>query len=183
MLYTGKGDKGETKTYGCNQKITKSSAVAEALGSLDEINSYLGVLKVLADTTDLRARFSEFPKLLHGVQETLFMVQAGVAGFPMKVPTKKVKELEDYINKAEKELPKIKTFFISGGTLLASNLDVARTIARRAERRVVAVKDEGKQEIDENALAFLNRLSSLLYAMARLANHRCGISDVPPSYK
>ncbi|MEK7104679.1 MAG: ATP:cob(I)alamin adenosyltransferase, partial [Patescibacteria group bacterium] len=82
-----------------------------------------------------------------------------------------------------KELPPIKTFFISGGTELASVFDIARTIARRAERRVIAVADEGKIEIKASTKAYLNRLSSVLYAFARLANHKAGISEESPDYK
>jgi cob(I)alamin adenosyltransferase len=179
MLYTRKGDKGATSTYGCNQKISKSSAVAEALGALDEINSFLGLVKVKSKLD----KFSDFPKVLHSVQETLFIIQAEVAGFPMKIQEEKVKGLEKIIDLAEKELPPIKTFFISGGTELAATLDTARTIARRAERRVVAVHDEGLTKVSDHTLAYLNRLSSLLYAMARLANHRLGVSDTAPSYE
>jgi len=76
-----------------------------------------------------------------------------------------------------------KTFFISGGTELAALFDVARTIARRAERRAVEVSEEGRQKISENSLAYLNRLSSLLYALARLTNHKSAITEQIPYYQ
>ena len=94
-----------------------------------------------------------------------------------------MKEVEKLVDAIEKELPLIKTFFISGGTELAALFDVARTLARRAERRVVAVKEESKARIGADTLAYLNRLSSLLYALARLSNHLAGISEEPPTYK
>jgi len=231
MLYTRKGDTGTTKTYGCDQRISKSSAVAEALGALDEVNSFLGVVKVRAyvgekvevsgQTSDQTKRAGKSPgkvfqvegrsfgDIVHGIQQTLFMIQAEVAGFPVQMTEAKVKEVEMYTDAAEKILPPIKTFFISGGTELAASLDVARTLARRAERRVVAVAEEevgaahrtttvsGKATTETATniaakttlraspitLAYLNRLSSLLYALARLSNHFSGIKEEPPAYR
>lgn len=181
-LFTGKGDNGTTKTYGCNQRVSKSSAIAEALGSLDEINSFLGLVKVQAVATKFEILQKKFGDIVHNLQQTLFMIQAQVAGFPMKVPESKVKDVEEIIVACEKELPPIKNFFISGGTELAALFDISRTIARRAERRVVAVAEEGKVNVESTTLAFLNRLSSILYALARLANHKAGISEDRPTY-
>ncbi len=185
MLYTRKGDKGTTKTYGCDQRISKSSAVAEALGSLDEVNSFLGVVKVRSFAAGEKFQLEKrsFGDIVHAIQQTLFMVQAEVAGFPMQMQDVKVKEAEVLTDAAEKLLPPIKTFFISGGTELAASFDVARTLARRAERRVVAVAEEGTVKVSPSTLAYLNRLSSLLYALARLSNHLSGIKEEPPAYK
>ena len=182
-LFTGKGDDGTTKTYGCDQRMSKSSIVAEALGSLDEINSFLGLCKTASEKRGFVIANKRFEAIVHSLQQTLFMVQAQVAGFPMDVPEDKSKELEAIIEVCEKEMPPIKTFFISGGTELAAKFDVARTIARRAERRVVAVSEEGKVKIQPATLAFLNRLSSILYALARLSNHKSGITEESPNYK
>jgi cob(I)alamin adenosyltransferase len=101
----------------------------------------------------------------------------------MSIDEEKIIEIEKIIDSIEKELPPIKTFFISGGTELAALFDIARTISRRAERRVVAVADEGKIEIKASTKSYLNRLSSLLYAFARLANHKAGIKEQSPDYK
>ncbi len=182
-LFTGKGDGGTTKTFGCDQRVSKSSAVAEALGTLDEINSFLGICKEKS-----RVSFSVPPQdmalheLLHQTQGNLFIIQAELAGADKKMLMEKVKETETIINEIEKLMPPITTFFISGGTELAAHLDFARTLARRAERRVVAVRDEGRQEIGDPMLAYLNRLSSLLYALARLTNHLSGITEESPKY-
>lgn len=183
MLYTRKGDGGTTKTFGCNQKISKSSTTAEALGSLDEINSFLGLCKVASKKTDYAVAGVLFSDIVHSIQENLFSVQAELAGADKKVGEAKVKEAELFIDTAEKELPPIRSFFIAGGTELASLFDVARTVSRRAERRVVAVHDEGIVPIDTHTLAYLNRLSSLLYALARLTNHKAGITEPAPQYK
>ncbi len=185
MLYTRKGDGGTTKTFGCDQRISKSSAIAEGLGALDEINSFLGLTKVLSAQNGASIEIDgvkvPFESIVHGVQENLFIIQAEVAGFPKGLGEEKVKNIEKIIDTAEKLLPPIKTFFISGGTEMAAKFDVARTIARRAERRIVLVHEEGRM-VGQNTLSYLNRLSSLLYALARLSNHLSGITETPPSY-
>ncbi|MBI5798860.1 MAG: cob(I)yrinic acid a,c-diamide adenosyltransferase [Candidatus Yonathbacteria bacterium] len=176
MLYTGKGDGGTTQTFGCcDQRISKSSAVTEALGTLDEVNSFIGVVKMNTQAT-------EVAKILDEVQQNLFIVQAEVAGAGKHIDNEKVTELESIINAIEAELPPIKSFFVSGGTELASLLDFARTLARRAERRVVGVAEEGVTTVSKETLAYLNRLSSLLYALARQVNHKSGITEEPPKY-
>ena len=183
MLYTGKGDDGTTKTFGCDQRISKSSGLAEALGSMDEINSFLGICKTKSAEKNLKFSDKEISGIVHNIQQTLFIIQAELAGCDKKVTEEKVIELETLINDIEKILPPIKTFFISGGTELAATFDVARTIARRAERRVVQVAEEGVRPVGPNTKKYMNRLSSILYALARLMNHLSGINEVPPSYK
>ncbi|MFA6094818.1 MAG: cob(I)yrinic acid a,c-diamide adenosyltransferase [Candidatus Paceibacterota bacterium] len=187
MLYTRKGDDGSTKTFACDQRISKSSAVAEALGTLDEVNSFLGVCKVLSKNKGLslgveKGKFLAFENIVHTIQENLFIVQAEVAGADKHISQEKVTEIESLVDKAEKILPPIKTFFISGGTELAVSFDFARTLSRRAERRVVAVSEEGKVNVFPETLSYLNRLSSLLYALTRLSNHLSGINEEPPKY-
>jgi cob(I)alamin adenosyltransferase len=177
MLYTRKGDKGTTKTFGCDQRISKSSAIAEALGTLDETNSFLGICKVLAQ------RDLVLSEIINNAQQNLFMIQAELAGADKKIVEEKVKDIEKIVDSIEKELPPIKTFFVSGGTELAAHFDFARTLARRAERRVVGVSEEGKVKVGEHTLSYLNRLSSLLYALARQANHKSGIKESAPEYK
>ncbi len=182
-LFTGKGDNGTTKTFGCDQRISKSSNIAEALGSLDETNSFLGLVKVESDILKFNFRDKSFKNIVHDIQENLFIVQAELAGADKHITEEKVKAAEEIINAIEKELPPIKTFFISGGSRLAALFDISRTFARRAERRVVGVNDENLQKISPNTLAYLNRLSSLLYALARLSNHLSGIQEKAPDYK
>lgn len=177
MLYTGKGDDGTTRVFGsCDQRISKSSAIAEALGALDEINSFLGVVKTNPSA-------EEIAPVLADVQQNLFVVQAEIAGADKHIAVEKVHALEMAINAIEEELPPIKSFFIAGGCEVAALLDFARTLARRAERRVVSVHEEGAQVVGKDTLAYLNRLSSFLYALARQANHRSGIAEESPRYQ
>jgi len=183
MLYTRKGDKGTTIIFGCDQRISKSSAIAEALGALDETNSFLGSCKVQEKAVSLQILTASFSKIIHQVQQNLFIIQAELAGAHKSISEDKIKEIEKIIDETEKILPPIKTFFISGGTELATLFDIARTIARRAERRLVEVSEEGKVKIGLSSLSYLNRLSSLLYALTRLTNYKSGINEESPSYQ
>ena len=195
MLYTRKGDGGTTGLFsakggpasgwGCDQRVSKSSSIAEALGSLDEINSFLGLIKVKAVNIKFNLPSGEIivSNAINQIQQDLFIVQAELAGAEKTITEEKVKWLEGIIDGIEKTLPPIKTFFVSGGVELASLSDVARTIARRAERRVVGVVEEGKIKIGDHTRAYLNRLSSVLYAFARSFNHIANIKEEAPLYK
>src|SRR3989338_4894434 len=136
MLYTGKGDKGMTAIFGCDQRISKSSAIAEALGALDETNSFLGLCKVHKESASLKLSAVSFSEIIQDVQQNLFIIQAELAGAQKSISEDRIKEIEKIIDAVGKELPLIKTFFISGGTELSALFDVARTIARRAERKI-----------------------------------------------
>lgn len=195
MLYTGKGDNGTTKLFNTPSgvRISKSSDMFEALGTIDELNSFLGIVKVYSAQTgyelEVGGAVKSFEGLVHNVQENLFIVQAELAGSEMAISQTSVSDIENLIANIENNLPPITTFFISGGTLLAAHFDTARTISRRAERRVVTVHEQGSDVGDEegktinaNTLIYLNRLSSLLYALARYSNHLAGITETAPKY-
>jgi cob(I)alamin adenosyltransferase len=195
MLFTGKGDGGTTKTFGCNQRISKSSAITEALGSLDEINSFLGLVKVKSAGVifPLESGDIVLADTINRIQQDLFIIQAELAGADKTIAEEKVKWQEQIINDIEKALPPITTFFVSGGCELATLADISRTIARRAERRVVGVVEEArdiqpalepaKEVVGKFTLAYLNRLSSVLYATARMANHINGVVEESPKYE
>lgn len=182
-LYTGKGDNGTTKTFSCDQRLSKSSVVAEALGALDEINSFLGLCAIQSRTDDFMLGTEKISQIVHEIQDDLFTVQAEVAGAKKRLSARRVKRLEVISDAAGHSLPHITTFLIAGGTELSTRFDVARTIARRAERRVVGVHEESVQRVGAHTLAYLNRLSSLLYALARLANSQRGVTESAPRYR
>lgn len=189
MLYTGKGDGGTTKTFGPQKdRISKASELPEALGTLDELNSFIGLAKVRARMVQdsgvkIGKKLYSTSGILRDVQETLFVIQAEVAGAPKKVRKTKVTEIEKIINTIEAEIPPIVSFSIAGGTELSALLDVARTLSRRAERRLVSVHESGLRKISDHSRAYANRLSSLLFALARLANAKSGIAEENPSYR
>ncbi len=178
MLYTGKGDSGRTGTFGTKEKLLKSSSVTEALGALDEANSYIGICRAKAGNLEIAAaRVSE---IINREQNNLFIVQAQVAGADKKLPDREVAYIETIVGEIEKLLPPIKSFFIPGANELSAHFDFARTLVRRAERRAVGLAEEYPGKIDPYTLAFLNRLSSLFYALARFAASKDGESA--PTY-
>lgn len=187
-LYTGKGDKGTTKVLDSNARFSKNSELAEALGTLDELNSFLGLCKVKARAVQegsiaIGRKMESISELLREVQGNLFITQAELAGAKKHLTKKKVKRLEVLTDAIERELPPIKGFTVAGGTELSALLDVSRTLARRAERRIVGVHDAKMRAVHADTRAYLNRLSSLLFALARHANHRSGITEESPDYR
>ncbi len=176
-LFTGKGDGGTTTAFGCNQqRISKSSELPEALGALDELNAFLGFVKMRAsDSPRIAAMICE-------VQENLFIVQAETASADKRLKKGVAEEVGKMVNDIEKEIPPIKGFSIAGGTELSAMLDVARTLARRAERRLIAARDAQACKLSDETIAYMNRLSSLLFALARLANHEAGVIEESPKY-
>ncbi len=177
-LFTGKGDGGTTKAFDSapGVRISKASPLPEALGTLDELNAFLGYVRMRADGEERIAN------ILRDTQEKLFIVQAELAGSDKQLPEGTVQGVEDIVNGIEEEIPPLKGFSVAGGTELSSLLDVARTTARRAERRATTVADEGIRDISPETKAYLNRLSSLLFALARLANHEAGVEEENPRY-
>jgi len=183
-LFTGKGDGGTTKLFDTPQgvRVTKSSPIFECLGQLDELNTIVGWCKV-ACSEDFLVQAKQGKGLLHEVQNHLFTIQAEAAGAQKSVPQSSVEALSALINEIEKEMPSITTFLVPGGTEFSARLDIARAVSRRTERRLVTLNESGERSISESSRAYANRLSSLFYALARLANHRSGIVEGPPTYQ
>ena len=187
ILYTGYGDKGTTTLFGCKQeRISKSANIVEALGTVDELNAYLGVVKVHSDMDKLAVEIDSkkilYSDIIEEIQQVLFIIQAELAGSDMTVGKKSVEELEEIIHQISDLLPPIKSFTISGGSLASAELDVARTLARRAERRIVSVLDEKIRIIGIETIAYMNRLSSILFALSRYSNHLFSITEDHPTY-
>ncbi|MEX0931127.1 MAG: cob(I)yrinic acid a,c-diamide adenosyltransferase [Candidatus Paceibacterota bacterium] len=184
MLYTRKGDQGTTKLFNTpkGERVSKASCQTEALGAMDEMNSFLGLVKVKSAEQKYKFKDTYIADLVHGVQANLFIIQAELAGSDMTILKEKIDSIEAVIDAIEKEMPPITTFFISGGTELASLFDISRTLARKAERRVIKGIEEESFVVGEHTRQYLNRLSSLLYALARYANHSAGISETAPNY-
>lgn len=177
MLYTGTGDDGKTKAFGCDQqRISKSSEFPEAIGALDELNTFLGLVKIRV------AENKRITNIIREVQETLFIIQAEVAGANKKINKSSVQHIEDMINIMEKEIPSIKGFSIAGGTEASALLDIARTSVRHTERRLISAIEAGVCIVTPETRVYINRLSSLFFVLARLANHTVGITEESPHY-
>ncbi len=196
-LFTGKGDGGSSGLFDSGRpskdgvrrdsaesgkRASKASPIFECLGMLDELNTLVGWCKVEC-SDEFVTQERKVKILLHDVQDHLFTLQAEVAGAPKSIPLSSVEALGVLINRIEAEMPPIKTFLVPGGTELSSRLDIARAVARRAERRLVTLHESGERVVSESSRAYANRLSSLLYALTRLANQRAGIVENPPSYR
>lgn len=183
-FFTGKGDGGTTKLFDTppGQRVSKSSPVFECLGQLDELNTVVGWARVAAPK-EFDVFGAQVTELLRGAQDHLFTIQAEAAGAGKSVPKESVEQLSALIGEIEKGLPEIKSFLVPGGTEFSSRLDMARAISRRAERRLVALHESGERAISDSSRAYANRLSSLFYALGRLANHRAGLTEEPPTYQ
>ena len=173
-IYTKRGDKGETSILG-GKSISKDHPRIESIGSVDELNAILGLAESSLD--DHRIKL-----LLENAQRSLFFIGAEIAGgnansgngIP-KVSMADVKELENEIDSMEASLPKLSHFIIPGGTKSASLLHVARTICRRAERRVVAFSK--KHRIRPELIVYLNRLGDFLFILARIENRKKRVAE------
>jgi cob(I)alamin adenosyltransferase len=182
MLYTKKGDKGTTKTLRSDDRIPKNSSLINALGTVDELNAWLGLVKseVKQENFEVAEMSLKVYHLLDEIQNDLFTIQAHLAGAGLTINEPRIAELERITDEIEKMLPPIKSFFVPGGCRLSAMFDVGRTIARRAERMVIEAGVE--HPLGETITPYLNRLSSALYALTRLSNHKFGITEEPPTY-
>jgi ATP:cob(I)alamin adenosyltransferase len=187
ILYTGLGDKGTTTLFDCQQgRISKSALLIEALGSVDELNAYLGIIKVYSNIDKVSLKFGTknilFSQTIEEIQQNLFVIQAELGGSKMTISKKELTVIENIINQIGKVLPPITSFTISGGSIISSGLDFARTLARKSERRIISVADEGFRIISPNTIAYMNRLSSVLFALSRYANYLFSIPESHPDY-
>ena len=181
-LYTGKGDGGTTKLFDTpsGERVSKSSVIFEALGTVDELNTVIGWCRTGCGV-DWMVGDITMSAVLLDVQHHLFTIQAELAGTQMHIPSKDVTDMEIRIAIIEEQLPEITTFFVPGGTELSARLDMARAVSRRAERCLVRLTEQ-ERELSEYTLTYANRLSSLLYALVRFVNHKAGSDEQPPQY-
>jgi cob(I)alamin adenosyltransferase len=184
ILYTGFGDKGTTTLFNCQQgRISKSANIVEALGAVDELNAYLGIIKVSAENKQIKLGKFLYSTLINEIQQTLFVIQAEIAGSQMTVQKSSLNKIEKVITAIADVLPPIKSFTVSGGSILSAELDYGRTLTRRVERRIIAVtEEEGSKKMGSITLSYLNRLSSVLFAMSRYANFVLSIPEEHPKY-
>lgn len=187
-FFTGQGDGGQSAVG--SKKFSKSEDFFELIGVLDELNSWLGVCRAAATVFDRKSKSEDFKlsPIIGRLQNTVFIAQAQFAGlrfgYPKgpKISQSHVLFLEGIIEKIDKHLPPLKKFVISGGSELSAQLDFARTLVRRAEREAVKFALRKKRGTEE-ALKFLNRFSSVLFALARYVNFQLKIKEFNPDYK
>ncbi len=175
-IYTRTGDKGETGLIG-GTRVPKDSLRVKAYGNVDELNSVLGLARALV-------KDKELDLVLEKLQNELFIAGADLAAPEMssrgshetpRIDKEMVTDLEQNIDRFQKELPPLKAFILPGGGQAGAVLHFARAVARRAERSVVELNKA--EPLGEHVVPFMNRLSDLLFVIARVANHREGMSE------
>ena len=176
-IYTRRGDGGETDLFG-GPRVAKDDLRVEAYGAVDELNAGIGVAAALSTHDDLRGICQE-------IQARLFDLGAILAtpdprrreknGVP-ELGADRVEALERHVDLLEEELEPLRRFILPGGLPAAAAFHVARTVCRRAERRCVALAREA--DLGDAPVGYLNRLSDLLFVVARVENRRAGIADL-----
>lgn len=177
-IYTRTGDEGETGLF-AGGRVSKASPRVDAYGAVDELNASLGV--ALTQLRDDGVR-----RMAGSIQPDLFVLGSHLATPPTRPGRRRpalpsltegrVAEMERWIDAAEEELPELDAFILPGGTPGGAQLHLARTVCRRAERRVTALA--AAEAVDAWIVVYLNRLSDLLFELARLENHRAGAPEV-----
>lgn len=176
-IYTKTGDAGDTGLFG-GARVSKASLRVDAYGDVDELNSLLGQCACTARIDGVRQE-------LISIQGELFCVGGELASNPDKslqtglpmVDDTGIERMEACIDRLEADLPPLTTFILPGGSPSASSLHLARTVCRRAERKAVALADGSV--LRPEVLRYLNRLSDLLFVMARSENRAAGVADIP----
>jgi cob(I)alamin adenosyltransferase len=174
-IYTKTGDTGETSLFD-NTRVSKGDARVDAYGEVDELNAALGAARASGCDADLSGVIEE-------IQKELFAIGARLADPSQRISARitkaevldtQIARLEATIDRLDEELPPLRRFILPGGSPGGSLLHLARTICRRAERRVVSLPES----VDPVIVVYLNRLSDLLFVMARAANHRSGVTEI-----
>jgi cob(I)alamin adenosyltransferase len=168
-IYTRTGDKGETGLVG-GARVPKDSLRVDAYGSVDELNSVLGIARASLDDAELDDLLSELQKDLFVVGADLASAAGHQQRHVPRISKQKIDDMESTIDRFEAQLFPLKSFILPGGGVPGSLLHNARTVARRAERRIIALSRQ--EPVNELMLPYMNRLSDLLFVMARLANRR-----------
>jgi cob(I)alamin adenosyltransferase len=174
-IYTKTGDLGETSLLG-GARVPKDHLRVAAYGDVDETNAALGAVRALAEP--------RLGRLLLAIQKELFAMGAQLADPTHRVANRQaksslralnVRRLERAIDDRDAEMPPLRAFVLPGGTPAAALLQQARTVCRRAERAVVTLAREA--DVDPRIIVYLNRLSDLLFVLARFENHRAGLAE------
>jgi cob(I)alamin adenosyltransferase len=174
-IYTKTGDAGETSLFD-QTRVSKAHSRVDAYGEVDELNACLGAVRAAGVDADIAASLEEIQKQLFALGARLADPSSRIASRVRKaaITPADVEGLERTIDRLEGELPPLRRFILPGGSPAGAQLHVARTVCRRAERRVVGL---GADEVESILVVYLNRLSDLLFVMARAVNHRAGAPE------
>lgn len=174
-IYTKTGDEGKTGLFG-GGRVSKANRRVHAYGEVDELNAVLGWVLTQIDDAAMRERLGLLQSDLLSIGAHLATPDGARTHVHLpQLPTARIGEMEAWIDESETTLPELKSFILPGGSAGAAALHLARTVCRRAERAVVDL--EAHESVDANILVYLNRLSDLLFVLARVANARAGIEE------
>ena len=173
-IYTRTGDDGSTGLLGPG-RVPKSAPRVEAYGAVDELNAALGVVVALDSNGWLKTDLTRFQAELFNVGAELASPTPDLLADLERVGDAEIAYLERVIDRLEEDLPRLRNFILPGGSALAAQVHLARTVCRRAERRVVALAKI--DSVDAGLVRYLNRLGDLLFVMARWCNHRVGAGE------
>ncbi len=176
-IYTKTGDEGQTGLFG-GPRVAKDHPRIEAYGTVDELNAAVGVARSIGPSNDVDLLLERIQNELFDVGAELATPDAEQRGM-IKIGQRHIAELESAIDRFDADLPVLKQFILPGGTQLAAHLHLARTICRRAERRLQTLTTHTDQVASPLLLVYLNRLSDLFFVLARAANAAAGVADVP----
>jgi cob(I)alamin adenosyltransferase len=174
-IYTRTGDAGDTGLFD-GTRVSKADARVGAYGEVDELNAALGVARAAGLDPELEAMVVQLQRELHAVGARLADPRRQIAARVEKatLTDAHVARLEELIDRLERDLPPLRHFILAGGCPAGAALHLARTVCRRAERQIVAL---GPDAVERLVLAYVNRVSDLLFVLARAANHRAGIPE------
>jgi cob(I)alamin adenosyltransferase len=176
-IYTRTGDTGETSLFG-GQRVPKDHPRVSAYGAIDELNAVLGVARAAGPAPEIDALLQRVQHHLFDLGSELATPQTAspaAAAHASRVAPSWVEAMEQDIDRLEGALPPLREFILPGGTAAAAALHLARTVARRAEREIVALA--AREPLNPDLLRYVNRLSDLLFVLARAANHAAGRPD------
>lgn len=165
-IYTRTGDEGETSLYS-GERISKAADIVEAYGTVDELNSQLGLCRSFNDDDKIEELCIQIQNDLHQLASDI-ATKISSKNQVKRITEMQVENLEKRIDELNEKLPALKNFILPGGTSVSASLHIARCVCRRAERRVLGYAQ--KESLNPAVLAYLNRLSDLLFTMARFAN-------------
>jgi cob(I)alamin adenosyltransferase len=176
-IYTRTGDAGSTGLFG-GPRVSKDDDRIEAYGTVDELNAAIGAVRSAGVPADVEAQLAT-------IQSELFALGAELATpdpdqhHLRTIDKSHIELLEQWIDAHEETLPPLKNFILPAGTLGASLMHLARSICRRAERRVVTLARRHEASVSEELMIYLNRLSDLLFVLSRVVNARANVPDAP----
>jgi cob(I)alamin adenosyltransferase len=173
-IYTRTGDGGDTSLFG-GKRVRKHDPRVDAYGEIDEVNAWLGFVRASRPDADIDDPLVHIQRDLFALGAQLADPTDGVAARAAKAAlgAADVERLERLIDRFEEQLPPLRKFILAGGTPAGAALHVARTVCRRAERRITALEPP----VDSSLLRYVNRLSDLLFVLARVVNHRGGVPE------